>query len=255
MALKKIIEGEEYNPLNTNPRIDNHEYVDLGLPSKTLWACFNIGSNGIQKSGNKFIWGDSTIYTKSINWVDYKFVTKYQSNGPVRMPIPIGRGYTLEEKRNNEEIHKIMKEDYAREHLVKYTLIGKDDVYNKNCWGMPNRINPDNKMVLDLIDDTAHILWGGRWKMPTKGDYEELIRELEWDWVTINDVRCLKGESKNGRCIYFPMPFTTDEYWSSSLCNTEEQYAYALRANSSSISLTKCLRIFNKYIRPVLKKY
>lgn len=37
-----------------------HEYVDLGLPSGTLWATCNIGANSPEEEGDKFAWGETT---------------------------------------------------------------------------------------------------------------------------------------------------------------------------------------------------
>ena len=36
---------------------DNHEYVDLGLPSGTLWATCNIGADSPTDYGDYFAWG------------------------------------------------------------------------------------------------------------------------------------------------------------------------------------------------------
>ena len=68
---------------------DSHEYVDLGLPSGTLWATTNIQD----ADGNElyFAWGETQGYTaeqvgtvKNFSWDDYKFgmednLTKYNN--------------------------------------------------------------------------------------------------------------------------------------------------------------------------------
>lgn len=38
---------------------DNHEYVDLGLPSGTLWATCNIGATTPEDMGDYFAWGET----------------------------------------------------------------------------------------------------------------------------------------------------------------------------------------------------
>ena len=38
----------------------NHEYVDLGLPSGTLWATCNIGAENPWECGDYFAWGETT---------------------------------------------------------------------------------------------------------------------------------------------------------------------------------------------------
>ena len=45
---------------------DNHEYVDLGLPSGTLWATCNIGATKPEECGQYFAWGDTKGYAKGV---------------------------------------------------------------------------------------------------------------------------------------------------------------------------------------------
>lgn len=56
---------------------NGHEYVDLGLPSGTLWATMNVGANSETDVGLYFQWGDTQGYTdtstKSFSWSDYKW--------------------------------------------------------------------------------------------------------------------------------------------------------------------------------------
>ncbi len=64
--------GEE--PADTTIIIDEHEndYVDLGLPSGTLWATMNVGANSPEDYGDYFAWGETTpkdVY----GWSTYKW--------------------------------------------------------------------------------------------------------------------------------------------------------------------------------------
>lgn len=53
---------------------DTHEYVDLGLPSGTLWATMNVGANAPEEYGDYFAWGETT--TKDVyNWTTYQWCT------------------------------------------------------------------------------------------------------------------------------------------------------------------------------------
>ena len=57
---------------NTADNKDPHEYVDLGLPSGTLWATCNVGASKPEEYGNYFAWGETT--TKSTyEWGTYKY--------------------------------------------------------------------------------------------------------------------------------------------------------------------------------------
>ena len=48
-----------------------HEWIDLGLPSGTLWATCNVGANAPEEFGDYFAWGETQ--TKNIyNWNTYQ---------------------------------------------------------------------------------------------------------------------------------------------------------------------------------------
>ncbi len=56
--------------------INGHEYVDLGLPSGTLWATCNVGASSPEEYGDYFDWGETTpksVYT----WDTYKYGSAY----------------------------------------------------------------------------------------------------------------------------------------------------------------------------------
>lgn len=68
-----------------NDSIAEHEYVDLGLPSGTLWATCNVGANTPEDYGDYFAWGETEpkdVYDwSSYNYGDFVFeryeLTKY----------------------------------------------------------------------------------------------------------------------------------------------------------------------------------
>ena len=49
-----------------------HEYVDLGLPSGTLWATTNIGADNPEDAGDYFAWGETTTKSR-YKWVTLKY--------------------------------------------------------------------------------------------------------------------------------------------------------------------------------------
>ena len=51
---------------------DEHEWVDLGLPSGTLWATCNVGANSPEQYGDYFAWGETEPKTE-YNWSTYKW--------------------------------------------------------------------------------------------------------------------------------------------------------------------------------------
>lgn len=53
-------------------KVNGHDYVDLELPSGTLWATCNVGAEKPEEFGSYFAWGE--INTKNTyNWTSYKF--------------------------------------------------------------------------------------------------------------------------------------------------------------------------------------
>ena len=77
---------------------NGHDYVDLGLPSGTLWATCNVGASKPSETGLYFQWGDASGYTAdqvgtgkgkkkfALDWSDYKWgknpnFTKYTTIG------------------------------------------------------------------------------------------------------------------------------------------------------------------------------
>ena len=76
----------DYNYLDTN----GYEYVDLGLPSGTLWATCNVGASSPEEVGGYYAWGEVVEKTGNnayaSDWSDYSFTedggttfTKYNS--------------------------------------------------------------------------------------------------------------------------------------------------------------------------------
>ena len=51
---------------------NGHEYVDLGLPSGTLWATCNVGANSPEEEGDYFAWGETETKT-TYHWGTYRY--------------------------------------------------------------------------------------------------------------------------------------------------------------------------------------
>lgn len=72
--------------LNDNEGEDDESpFVDLGLPSGTLWAKVNLGASSETDYGNYYAWAETTGYKeatqeKQFIWEDYKFFDGYQSD-------------------------------------------------------------------------------------------------------------------------------------------------------------------------------
>jgi hypothetical protein len=56
----------------TTPNGNNHDFVDLGLPSGTLWATCNVGADAPEDYGDYFAWGETSPKV-SYEWNTYQY--------------------------------------------------------------------------------------------------------------------------------------------------------------------------------------
>lgn len=83
--------GTVYKTVNWSI-LEKYKWVDLGLPSGTLWAAWNVGATKPEEYGLYFAWGETEGYEgitdeKQFSWADYKWcngsnstLTKYNNN-------------------------------------------------------------------------------------------------------------------------------------------------------------------------------
>lgn len=67
------------SPSEPDGIIGGHEYVDLGLPSGTLWATYNVGATTPYEGGFLFAWGE--VEPKDdFSWENYAFFIEYHQD-------------------------------------------------------------------------------------------------------------------------------------------------------------------------------
>ena len=114
--------------------------------------------------------------------------------------------------------------------------------------------------------DAARANWGGSWRLPTKGEFDELINNCDHEWVTLNGIEGMRFTSKrNGNSIFFPAAgwrggistYSAGElgdYWSSTPYESITQDAYYLCFSSWGDADTGWhLRDCGRTVRPVLE--
>ena len=88
----------------------------------------------------------------------------------------------------------------------------------------------DDKVTLELEDDAAYENWGGKWRMPTIEEFEELRDKCTWEWALMNSNYGYKITGPNGNYIFLPAAGgyvntgigetdKTCSYWTCSLSN------------------------------------
>ena len=67
---------EESEKKQTTGELNGHKWVDLGLPSGTLWATCNVGATKPEEYGGIYAWGE-TGTKNTFNWTTYKYSKRY----------------------------------------------------------------------------------------------------------------------------------------------------------------------------------
>ena len=208
--------------------IAEDKWVDLGLPSGTLWATCNLGANNPEDYGDYFAWGE-TEPKDNYTWGTYKWMAAGQASW-----------------------------DY----INKYTF---PDNQTDGCWYSGGQFVGDNKQVLDPEDDAAKAQWGSSWQVPTIDQIYELLHGdyTKSEWTTENGIYGRKVTSKkNGNSIFLPAAGwrsgaslsgggTTGYYWSNSLGGLTVDYAFPLNFSSSYWGVEHHDRFCGHPIRPV----
>lgn len=120
----------------------------------------------------------------------------------------------------------------------------------------------DNKTVLDLEDDAAHVNWGDKWRMPTDDEWTELRSNCTWTWITKNGVNGVEVKGSNGNAIFLPAAgyrYLDDlcsvgdfgQYWSNSLYMEYPFIAWIMLFVSNYMCMDNYYRYYGMPIRPV----
>ena len=195
------------------------EYVDLGLPSGTMWATCNVGAKKPEDVGLLFQFGRAD-------------------------------GYKYGDKNNKFRTKEQNKQDTSDEDIP---LTASGQIYK-------------NYDILDLIDDAAHVNMGGKWKMPTKDELEELLNNTTQEVETINGVKGMLFTSKmNSKQLFIPFVgwWYNDNYYnagygayvlSSQVSALFVDDAYLLYCNSDNAVIYFYYRSHAFSVRGVFKK-
>ena len=162
---------------------NGYGYVDMGL--SVMWAANDLGAETPLEDGLFFLWGHTSperSYTPDYANIDlYKL---YKEQKKLRK--------TAEE---NVAVVEEMEATEAVEEDIEHIVAPSFSKYNNN----------DGKTVLERADDAAYAMWGGKWRVPTKEDFNELFENTEASLVNHKGDYYLVFTSKiNGNSIAFP---------------------------------------------------
>lgn len=143
------------------------KYVDLGLPSGTLWGACNIGASSPEQIGDYFAWGETTPHYAGID-----------SLGVPAWCTDYFEGYC-------RSTYRYCKKTGT---LVRY-LDNPEYSYTDTL----------SLSTLELNDDAAYVILGEEWKMPTIEQWIELTTKCYWAWTN-----GYNGTSVEGFIVYKP---------------------------------------------------
>lgn len=195
--------------------VNEHKYVDLGLPSGTLWATCNVGANGPEEYGNYFAWGETSIYGKNAyDWSDYKYadgsfnsLTKYCTNssyGTVDDKVVLDAGDDVATEKWGIEWRMPTKAQQAELLNGSYTtttwITTQSGVngrlvtskFNGNCVFLPAAGYRDGTDFFSVGDN------GGYWSRSLDADDSASGCSLNFDLSIISS-------GKSGRCLGRPV--------------------------------------------------
>lgn len=74
LSLPNVSYDHEHVHFKNLPKANGHEYVDLGLPSGTLWATCNVGASSPEQYGDCYAWGEiETKHEPTYTLQNYRF--------------------------------------------------------------------------------------------------------------------------------------------------------------------------------------
>ena len=245
--------------------IDGHEYVDLGLPSGTLWASCNVGATKPEEYGLYFAWGETKGYTSATSAGHSFDEANYKWCKQTKLEDYCATKYCNDILLNAEDTAAVLIElgVASVEEADAKTLQEKLDYILADKLEDLGLAQNDNKTELDLEDDAAYVNWGSNWRMPSLDQIEELIDNCNWEWTTQNGIYGKKATSKtNGNSIFLPAAggrhgtslYTAGEqglYWSRTLYAYSSSGAYRLRFYSGSVGWYHSYRYYGQSVRPV----
>lgn len=127
-------------------------------------------------------------------------------------------------------------------------------------WGT-YKIGDTTRITPNSGHDTARENWGGKWRMPTYAENDELCKKCRWTWTSQGGHNGYRVTGPNGNSIFLPAAgyrsgtvtfFVGDGYyWSSTLSSSGYSDARGLNFSSGRHSTYGGNRRYGRSVRPV----
>lgn len=161
-AVRKLIQSVSQSSGGSNGTsapANEMEFVDLGLPSGTLWASCNLGANNPEEPGNLYMWGDDKPW--HLEHDDANNTTNIIDDAG--NTIEYGQGWEYYK-------HCTFDKDKYDIKFLKYN--------GKPGWG-----NIDFATELSQLDDVAY-QFNKEWRTPSFKELDELLTNVDGQKVS-----------------------------------------------------------------------
>ena len=194
---------------------NDHEYVDLGLPSGIKWATCNVGATAPEEYGDYFAWGETAPKT-TYNWSSYKYCNGTETS---LTKYCVSSSYGIVDNR---------------------TILGlEDDAANANWggnWRMPTEAEQDE------LRNTDNCTW--EWTTQNGVNGYKVISKING-----NSIFLPAAGYYNGNKLYSAGDH--GDYKSSLLYTSNSNYACGLDFYSSSVRWSGNYRCYGEPVRAV----
>ena len=203
------------------------------------WCTCNIGATKPEESGWYFQWGGTTPYNSD------------------RTPVSGGSAINFT---NDSNCPYLVSFPYDSYKWSKYTVTND---YSSTG-------TADNKLILDLEDDAAHVHLGDNWRMPTAEEYQELIDACNTEWIENYNNTGINGQlfilkTNDTKKLFFPASGMLEKtslndfslyghYLSSSINIESSDYCKYLSFYSAYYNVSYTYRFYGLPVRAVKLK-
>lgn len=194
-----------------------HEYVDLGLPSGTMWATCNVGAAKPNGIGFAYAWGETDFYHPA-------FTNKSTNLFATGLRVTAA-AYSNETNVLAKQLLAASAVSASEPSWKTYKWCnGDNDELTKYNTHKSNGKIVDNITTLESEDDVASAEWGGSWHMPSAEDCAELAYYCSFKYGELALVPGWIVTGPNGNSIFLP----AGSYWTNNLNNESSKPDYAL---------------------------
>ena len=204
VAASEIINLGSY----TGKECAKEAYVDLGLPDGTLWCVENIYDDNANSlvDNSYYSWGETLVkanqtkeqaYLQTYSWYFQYYATQTSSSSGSEK----NRAYLLGVGTSNYNplTHGESYEFKTTSNSGKLLKYNSYDDYNRTA-GDPSTVTPDNKTVLETVDDAAYQK-STKLRMPSAKNFQTLMDNA--DNETTSDKILICGPSGGGTLYKF----------------------------------------------------